>query len=224
MRNEWQNAITQLSNIDIDFATILPGKVIQLLAEKNISPAQFNTFLGNMQKQLNLTQLAAQAMYSLTDFVPPGQRCALPPTCVKEDTSTNHRAAIAILKHSRKPLNRLVNKMNTVCIQFTSTGDTSLAKKVLLRNRLDIHLCNNYVASPNKLVPPQHGPPPQQRGELHVRRYTDGPLAVFDSVPNPADAGRGGFGQQPFYLHQLEYCRWLLPGPECCDAEADSRR
>lgn len=72
-----QGAVNQLSNIDIDFASVLPAKVIQLLGSKNITPADINAFLGNMQKQLNLTQLAAQAFDSLTDYIPPESRHVL---------------------------------------------------------------------------------------------------------------------------------------------------
>jgi hypothetical protein len=52
---------------------VLPDSVIQLLAQENITTAMFNAFLGNIQKELNLTDLAAQAFDSLTDYVPPDQ-------------------------------------------------------------------------------------------------------------------------------------------------------
>jgi hypothetical protein len=69
-----QNAVANLSNIDIDFASVLPDNVKQLLQAKNITPDMINAFLGKIQKELNLTALAAQAFDSLTDYVPPDQR------------------------------------------------------------------------------------------------------------------------------------------------------
>lgn len=66
--------MAKFSDLNIDFAAILPAKVLSLLQNKGITAAKINSLLGDVKNMINFTQIADEAFDALSDATN-GGRC-----------------------------------------------------------------------------------------------------------------------------------------------------